>query len=328
MNHHIFHVLKHWWPQRDSGQWLLATVINTQGSSYRKVGAMMMFNDAGFQQGVISGGCLESDVLQQAQRCWLRNEARVITYDMEEEGDVAWRLGIGCGGVITLLLQPVSAQNQYLQLGQVLTELEAGRAVHYRQLAKNGECWAECASQANEIVDTGSSYFSHDISVPPRLAVLGGGVDAQPLVSMASQLGWRTTINDSRARYARQNDFPSASEHSKHQAADYANSEAINCADAIVLMHHQVGMDAKALRYIANHSLPNLKYLALLGPGHRCDRVLDEAAITSNDLPVELQAPAGLSLGGDLPESIALSILAQAHATMHGGDGRSLLGRF
>lgn len=327
MNHHIYHVLKHWWPKREQGQWLLATVIGTEGSSYRKVGAMMMFNDEGFQQGVISGGCLESDVLQQAQRCWLRNQARVITYDMEEEGDVAWRLGIGCGGKITLLLQPVNQSNDFLSLKSVIDALEAGKTAIFRQLAKDGDCVAEIISQPSHDAKS-DDWFQHTISPPPRIVVLGGGVDAQPVINIASQLGWLSLVNDSRARYARASDFAHATCVSDLSADAYHQSSWISDAEAIVLMHHQVGMDAKALSYIASNPLPNLKYLALLGPGHRCQRVLDEAGITLNDLPVTLQAPAGLSVGGDLPESIALSILAQAHATLFGGDGGPLQGRF
>ena len=115
MNHHIYHVLSDWFPQRDAGNWLLATIINTEGSSYRKAGAMMLFSEFGSQLGVVSGGCLESDLLHQSRRCWETGNSRIVTYDMQEEGDVAWRLGIGCGGEVTLLLQPVSAQNNWMR---------------------------------------------------------------------------------------------------------------------------------------------------------------------------------------------------------------------
>ena len=98
MNHHIYHVLSAWAGQRDAGNWLLATIINTEGSSYRKAGAMMLFSQEGAQLGVVSGGCLESDLLHQARRCWETGESRIVTYDMQEEGDIAWRLGIGCAG--------------------------------------------------------------------------------------------------------------------------------------------------------------------------------------------------------------------------------------
>ena len=102
MRHHIYHILKAWYPQRDAGQWLLATIISTRGSAYRKAGAMMLFSDAGAQFGVVSGGCLESDLFHHARKCWMTNTSRTVTYDMQEEGDVAWQLGIGCGGEVTL----------------------------------------------------------------------------------------------------------------------------------------------------------------------------------------------------------------------------------
>lgn len=317
MSQHIFHALKHWYPLRDNHQWLLATVINTRGSSYRKAGAMMLFNDGGGQFGIVSGGCLESDLLHQARKCWLRNQSMTITYDMQEEGDVAWRLGIGCGGEITLLLQPVSALNGYLALDTVLQNLERDTAVTYNQSLACPDTGASVGSSAEEGV------FSAHIAPPFRLAVFGGGVDAQPLAQLAHTLGWQTTVNDPRARYARPLDFPRA-HCTEEEARALAESPWYHASQVAVVMHHQVGLDAQVLRIIADSPPADLRYLALLGPVHRAERVLKEAGLKLNDFTVPLQAPAGLNLGGELPESIALSMLAQAHAILHETDATPL----
>ena len=70
----------------------------------------------------------------------------------------------------------------------------------------------------------------------------------------------------------------------------------------------------------------SLRYLGLLGPTNRLEEVMKSAGLRRSDLPVKLSGPAGLYLGGDLPESIALSIIAECHAALHSGNGQSISG--
>ena len=312
MKHHFFHILENWYAHKDEGQWLLATIINTRGSAYRKAGAMMLFNDQGGQLGVVSGGCLESDLFHQARKCWMTGEARTVTYDMREEGDVAWRLGIGCGGEVTLLLQPVTAENHYLYLPQMLTQLKQHEPVTIYHQTGRGK--ARC--EINPSVEHSDGFF-HTISPPNTLMIMGGGVDALPLADMATRIGWRVFVNDERARYARPHDFAQASGCTELDAEALSNTVPYQQADAIIVMHHQVSLDAQAIRAISLQAPPRLKYLALLGPQHRTQRVLSEANVAVSELPLALQSPAGFDIGGDLPESIALSMLSQAHAAVH-----------
>lgn len=312
MKHHLLHVLRHWLPKKDDHQWLLATVIETHGSSYRKAGAMMLFNDSGEQLGVVSGGCLENDVLHQARKCWETNTVKTVTYDMQEEGDIAWRLGIGCGGEVTLLLQPVAADSDYLKLKDVLMALESGQPVDYSIALSSSQPIAK----VNITSSADHAWFTHVITPPPALAILGGGVDARPVAQMANLLGWRVHVNDPRARYARAEDF-SDCRVTATPTEQLLQEVWLAEADAVIVMHHQVNMDANALVCLAETAPPQLRYLALLGPSHRCDKVLSEANLQRSALPAELQSPAGLALGGELPESIALSMIAQAHAILH-----------
>ena len=322
MKHHLLHVLRHWAPKKDDHRWLLATVIATEGSSYRKAGAMMLFNDSGEQLGVVSGGCLESDVLHQARICWETNTAKTVTYDMQEEGDIAWRLGIGCGGEVTLLLLPITADSDYLGLQRVLTMLECGQPADYALEVTSAR---PCAKVNDTLPDSGK-WFSHRIMPPPALAILGGGVDARPVAQIANLLGWRVHVNDPRARYARAEDF-SGCNVTATATDSLSDAPWFTDANAIIVMHHQVTMDANTLACLGKINVPQLRYLALLGPSHRCDNVLREANIDSSALPVDLQSPAGLALGGELPESIALSMVAQAHAVLHNKSAVPLKGK-
>jgi xanthine/CO dehydrogenase XdhC/CoxF family maturation factor len=324
---HLYHILKQWWPLRDTQQWLLVTVIETQGSSYRKPGAMMLVGEDGFQQGLISGGCLESDVLHQARRCWLTGNTRQITYDMQEENDIAWRLGIGCGGVITLLLQPVSATNHYLELGKVLAAFEQKQPIDYHQrLAQNCPAQSELGPDKERYEK--NEWYSHQLLPPPLLLVCGGGVDAIPVIGLAAQLGWLTHVNDPRPRYARAADFPNATIASQLPVNRLYQHGSYGCADAVLIMHHQVTLDAKVIELLCHHQKHRLKYIGLLGPGHRTERVLTRANQPLGSLPFVLHSPVGLGLGGDLPESIALAMIAHIHAVLFDGTGKALAGTF
>ncbi|QJR79395.1 XdhC family protein [Alteromonas pelagimontana] len=312
MKHHLYHILRDWISQKDDYKWILVTVIGTRGSSYRKAGAMMLFNDTGKQMGMVSGGCLESDIFHHARKCWLKGHSKQVTYDMQEEGDIAWRLGIGCGGEVTLLLQPVNAENNYLHLPEVLERMQANQPVDYAQSLRPGPA-ASLITRPEQKED----WFVHRLTPPSTLLILGGGIDAIPLCDIAARIGWRVAVNDPRARYARSQDFLSATYTGESEIEDLACNQWYQQANAIVLMHHQVDLDAKAVALIARHPNAALQYLALLGPVHRYKRVLKSAKLQASALPVPICAPAGFPIGGELPESIALSILSQAHATLY-----------
>lgn len=323
MNHHIYHVLKDWFKRKDESNWVLVTIVSTQGSSYRKAGAMMLFNEDGEQLGVVSGGCLESDLLHQARKSWATGRAKLVTYDMQEEGDIAWRLGIGCGGEVTLLLQPITVDSAYLQLPELLSALTARKSVGYCQPKEPGEPSGFVTHAPTE----DSSVYCHWLSPPPCLAILGGGIDALPLCDLAARLGWQVYVNDPRARFARKSDFSSAHSATQYLPAILKQEPWFAECQAIVVMHHQVGLDAEALATVASAKVKELRYLALLGPVHRANRVLSEAGLCDRDFSVALSAPAGLALGGDLPESIALSILSEAHAAIYEKSATSLKGK-
>jgi len=138
MANRISQLLSHWTDNRDKHLWVLATIIETDGSSYRKAGAMMLINDMGQYFGLLSGGCLESDIMRQARRCWDNQKNRIIEYDMREEEDLAWQLGIGCGGMVRILLQPVHIDNNYLKLDDLNRCLDQRQKTEYHQQVDEG----------------------------------------------------------------------------------------------------------------------------------------------------------------------------------------------
>lgn len=331
MSNRLNKLLENWLINKDSSAWVLATIIATDGSSYRKPGAMMMINDLGQYYGLLSGGCLESDIMRQARRCWDDGHNRIIEYDMREEEDLAWQLGIGCGGMVRILLQPVNAANHYLQLELLFDKLQQNLTCHYQQTIHENEPENKIIqhSEITQItsgqvinVDQGKT-FTQCIKPAPHLAILGGGVDARPLVAMAAELGWQVTLIDPRASYARVNYFAGAQQIVREPVDTLKQSTWLMQLDMFVIMSHNIKLDGEAL-LLAQQS--SAQYIGMLGPGHRTLRVLESAGLTPKDLSTPLANPIGLRLGGELPESIALSILAEAHAFIENSDASSISG--
>jgi xanthine dehydrogenase accessory factor len=331
MSHHLEDMLLQWRLQPRE-PWVLAVITRVQGSSYRKSGAIMLFHPLGKSLGLLSGGCLEADLRRHAQRALQTQTVVRVDYDASDESDRSYQLG--CGGLVSILLAPLLAQNHYLGLPELCAGLSHRQRGFYRlMLAENGSSALELKGQFLTLaeadfplsdfqktgtlvtVDHGACHESLLVPVRPQyhLGIFGGGQDARPLAAMARSLGWRVTVMDGRSAYARPGDFPGT--HLLRQPLRDIDDGQLSRLDACVIMHHNLTLDAEALVRVQPFAL---EYIALLGPGHRRQRVLALAGLTLADFGHRLSAPAGLALGGELPESVALSILAQCHGVLHG----------
>ena len=331
MANRISQLLRHWSKNRDKYLWVLATIIETDGSSYRKAGAMMLINDMGQYFGLLSGGCLESDIMRQARRCWDNQQNRIVEYDMRQEEDLAWQLGIGCGGMVKILLQPVSAKNYYLDLDVLNCYLEQRQMVEYHQQIDEGFPLNKILpvgdkSQnliTSEQVKSCAKFFIQLLCPSPLIAVFGAGVDAKPVVSIAAELGWEVLLIDPRVGYAKAEFFTKATQIVRQPFDVLYSATWLNQIDAALILTHNIKLDAEALKLVQKSSA---KYVGLLGPIHRTDRVLDIAMLTRDNLSKPLANPVGLQIGAELPESIALSMLAEVHAALENADGLSISG--
>jgi xanthine/CO dehydrogenase XdhC/CoxF family maturation factor len=332
MPNRINQLIEHWYTQKDTHQWVLATIIATDGSSYRKAGAMMLINDLGQYFGMLSGGCLESDIMLQARRCWQHGHNRMVKYDMREEEDLAWKLGIGCGGMVEILLQPISASNHYLDIISLQKALQQGHSVTYRQnigaVPPDNQVTVlqgQRIKSHNPQVGLDETYFEQTLYPAPSVAIFGGGQDAIPLVAMGKELGWSIVLIEPRPAYAKAQYFDGVRQIIRQPIEQLSSSHFISQLRGAIIMTHNIELDAKAL-LLTSQNATQLEYLGVLGPTHRTARVLAHAGMSVADLPVALASPMGLDLGGELPESIALSIIAEVHALLEGGSGQSISG--
>jgi xanthine dehydrogenase accessory factor len=331
MANRITQLLTYWSEDRDKHLWVLATIIQTDGSSYRKAGAMMLINDMGQYFGLLSGGCLESDIMRQARRCWDNLQNRIIEYDMREEEDLAWQLGIGCGGMVKILLQPVHADNNYLRLDEMSRYLELRKKVEYQQQIDEGMPNNKVLPVSDVLhnpsakiqSNAGVDIFVQQLSPAPLLVVFGAGVDAKPVVSIAAELGWQVLLVDPRVGYAKVEFFTKASVIIRQSLDELCDATWLSQIDVALILTHNIKLDAAALALVQSSSA---KYVGLLGPIHRTDRVLDIAKLSRDNLTKPLANPVGFRLGGELPESIALSMISEAHAVLEKADGLSISG--
>ena len=318
MNNHIQHLLSIWSSQRDQCQWVLGTVYQTRGSAYRKAGSHMLFNDAGQYYGLLSGGCLERDLHKKAMSVLYKGAAITVHYDSTESDSEAYKLGLGCGGIVDILLQPILPENNYLNLSTLLYELENNRSVVYRQYIPkddDGIILSDLGKASNTdtvCVEKNNGIWLHSsISPLPNILIFGGGADARPLVSMASQMGWLVYLVDSRPANARYEHFPSATRIEYCKPNDVKSCSWYQSINAVIIMMHNTELDALALQTLCKLTPESLNYCALLGPIHRKREVLEMALLGESELPFILSSPAGLDIGSELPEEIALSILAE-----------------
>ena len=340
---------------------VLATVVRVEGSSYRRPGARMLVSAAGRVAGSVSGGCLERDVVSRSLEVLLRNQPRLLRYDTNDQDDLALGTSLGCQGTIEILLQPVPPGPWKLEkiAGEVLAKgtpvvisliyraddnpaLVGNSFLVDEDVSEddlpNGGVFLEEAEKVmlskrpghlawgNE-TEAGEALIER-IAPPLSLVIFGAGQDAPPLVRLAKELGHRVTVVDRRIEFARFEIFPEADEvfclppHKVHTKVRLGEGT------AVVVMNHHYETDRALLALLLSHPPA---YLAMLGPRKRTDRMLRELAEEGKRFPEEalslLRAPAGLDLGAENAEQIALSILAEIQAVTAGHSAVALRSR-
>ncbi|MDH4020172.1 MAG: XdhC family protein [Xanthomonadales bacterium] len=336
---------------------VLGTVVATQGSTYRKPGAMMLIAADSSYRGLISGGCLESDLAAHARGVFEDGKTRNVCYNMSEGDDFAWGLGLGCDGIIHLMLQRLDSNTGFGFL-ETLDRAWKNRNSGLLSLVTSsndpgysaGDFSLDCGTgfsagdsllmQSKRTNEGASVASGHNMSrrywqdsirtasgtidlllipimPPPAILICGAGHDAVPVARLAIEMGWKCTIVDHRPGFARADRFPAQCEVRVLQPAELSQNIALGELDATVLMTHHLGHDRSYLSQVVEASL---SYIGLLGPRARRDRLLDEIGASG----VHVYGPAGLDIGAEMPESIALAIVAEIHAFLNRRDGSML----
>lgn len=339
----------------------LATVVEVNGSAYRRPGARMLVTNEGQLTGTISGGCLEGDARRRAQQVMLRGKPEIIVYDSTDiDDDLENGAQLGCQGEVFILMEPIDFNNahnplellretfQLQQTSVLATVLKssdhtlAPAAERFLLLndgsLKSGNINPDLIQQyllpdMQELLHTGTSIvqeydyagqtirvFLELIKPAPLLTIYGAGNDAQPLVRLAKSLGWRVMVIDGRPLLASQNRFPEADKVQIARVEEMAHY--VYAQGFAVLMSHNYYYDLAALEALSQ--LKEIAYIGILGPRKKTDRILNELqqkGIDTIALDERLHSPIGLDIGGENPDEIALSIMAELQAVRNGYKG-------
>jgi xanthine dehydrogenase accessory factor len=358
---------------------VVASVVRTAGATYRGVGARMVVRADDTTVGLLSGGCLEAELVQQARRVRESGEPSIFTYDGRSDDEPIWGLGLGCNGLVEILLErrtPTTAGT----LGTLLLRALEGAAPSViatvtlaqgqnapavgarvlvrspaqgsgRDIATDLEIdgdWGSHSILSAVVADARGTelsarrglnldyVFSENEGKPgtgvtvqvafelvvPSLDVVicGSGPDAIPVARLATALGWRVTVIDPRPVT-----FTPPARFGEAHVVECAHSEQLGhvvlltSRTAAIVMSHSYERD---LDYLDAIIATDVAYIGILGPRGRTARLLRDLAARgrpcSDSVLERIYGPIGLDVGGDGPEAIALSIVAELSAVMNG----------
>jgi xanthine dehydrogenase accessory factor len=334
----------------------LATVVQTKGSTYRKAGARMLIADRGEIVGMVSGGCLEQDILCHVQQQTPPYQPFVITYDITTDEDILWGFGLGCDGVVRVLVESIGSTHRHNPLtfiaacfdrqqpgilatvfqieGCVSVPIGArlmlpldGRTTHNIEDVELAQAIAADAQTAlnqqktlhrQYCLSLGSfEVLIELIQPPPHLVIFGAGRDALPLAQFAKALGWQLTIVDCRSLATTGDRFPMADQITLSRRDIISQQVPIVANTIAVVMTHNYLDDFAILQWLCASPA---QYIGILGSRQRTERLLQELQpkvdINANAQCHRLHAPVGLDIGAETPEEIAIAIIAEIQAVI------------
>lgn len=326
----------------------LATVVRVKGSSYRSPGARMLITDDGKWVGSISGGCLEGDALRKARQVMNEKQARCVTYDTREESNQNLGIGLGCNGVIDVLIEPVDPNDMHnpvllfeslmkmdtpVSLATVFTGdqeligkkiLLTGGSTKIQNLNNSKleqiierdlvELFESKKSEAKKytIDHQETDVFIELIQPTISLMIFGGGFDARPVSQLAKTIGWNVMVTDECVAHIAPVFFPDADKLSLCQREFVDREFNITPYTACVLMSHNYEYDRDVLKRLIKTETP---YIGILGPRKRFDKMLKEFSDQNIQLAEtdwhRIHSPIGLDIGAEAPDEIAVSIIAE-----------------
>ena len=352
--------------RRHGEPYLVATVVCVHGSAYRRPGARMLLTRFRWIAGSVSGGCLEGDI---SHKGWWRTqngEPVVVRYDSRvpdeaDDDDVKAAFGLGCDGVVEVMLERAGAPGRIdalelaydclrtQQRGAVVTvfrsdtaQIKVGTRIALRAGGEpfgdtiDDRVLAAMTADAQIAIERGESCtrsyatptgtleaFVEALVPPPRLFVLGSGHDAVPVVELARALGWDVSVCAPRPRVSIRQRFVRADEVLVGSPAELAAR--IDQCDraAAIVMGHDFALDREHLGMLL---ATRARYIGVLGPRARTTRMLDELGLAAHDDP-RIHAPVGLELGAETPQEIALASIAEIQAVLARAPGSNLRDR-
>jgi xanthine dehydrogenase accessory factor len=275
--------------ENPSRRWALATLVQTEGSTYRKPGARLLVDSDGGTLGVLSGGCLEEEIARHGQQVSADGSPVLLSFDTKRF--------YGCDGQFKILVEPLPAAGEN---GNLITKI--GRLLRNRQVCRvrtcfEGEALGSDLLPSDVLLAERRGVFIDTVLLPIRLLLFGTGPEIEPITRLARNLGWVVE------RCSHPTELPE----------DFRP----DLQTAALVMTHNFGRDLLALDRVWPLQL---RYVGLLGPRKRhaelLARLSEYRPLDSNAEVKTLFAPAGLDIGSEAPEEIALAIMSEVAAVL------------
>jgi xanthine/CO dehydrogenase XdhC/CoxF family maturation factor len=329
---------------------VLATVVRTEGSTYRRIGARLAVFPDGSHVGAVSAGCIEADVLLRAEQVRTEGQVKLLTYETRSPEDLIWGSGTGCGGRTELLLEPLDPRQAAAKaklLQQVarmrrrsvlatlirvsglpldpgdlavlphagtelsgLDELPAGLRSEIEATARDRLALRSSSAVLHTWAGAELDIAYEVCSPRLRLCVCGAGPDAVPLVALAKTMGWQVTLIDHRPAMLSADRWPGVKRVLLSSLLRADKMVERAACNAAVVMSHNYEWDLIHVEALLAAGVP---YVGVLGPGGRTRRMIETLGVSEADA-ARLYAPVGLDIGGETAEEIALAIVAEVQA--------------
>lgn len=308
----ILDELKSW--HQAGEQVAVATVVETWGSSPRPIGSKMAVTASGKMAGSVSNGCIEGAVYEEALKV-LKEGGRGRKIEFGVADDVAFDVGLACGGHIEIMLQPL--QPEHLKL---LDLIEQERPAALRTNLASGETVLVPGAQREEQPHLEDGWFVEPHVRAPHLVIVGAIHIAIPLHRLAKLLGYRVTVIDARAKFATRERFPDADELIVKWPDEALAQIPLDGSSQVVILTHDPKFDLPALRAVLGKPVG---YIGAIGSRktnqNRFDALLAEG-FTQEQID-RVHGPIGLDLGGRSAEETALGIIAEVTASRYRASG-------
>jgi len=290
----------------DHQNYVVAIIVKTKGSTYRKTGAMMLIDQNLNYWGLLSGGCLEGDIILHCKKVFSSEKDQIIEYNMRDEVDLLWGVGMGCDGEISILLKYLPTNKNHFEFFTAIAQLNNGIS---QRLLIGQNSQINFDSGSNTIKENKDS-ISIEMKAPHHLLICGGAPDILPVTAIANQIGWKTTVIDHRQDYSKNDNFPNANYVKLVKRSQWKNFD-LTYFNSAVIMSHQFERDQA---YLSRLLKSKINYIGLLGPTNRRDKLLEECQTDFSKQQGRVFAPIGLDIGADSPETIALAIISEIQA--------------
>ncbi|HZC06149.1 MAG TPA: XdhC/CoxI family protein [Ktedonobacterales bacterium] len=334
-----------------------ATVVSLVGSAPRRAGATLVVSDAGDIAGSVSNGCVEPDVVEQAQRVMRSGKPRLLTYGVSEEQNYE-RIGLSCGGEIRVFIERIEGSPELdaleaahgegrpavramviaapaecsVALGETLTLVDGAEPAGALFISPLG---GAVAARARELLGALSpvaeqmpltvapepesevEVFYQTLTPPRALVIVGAGHISIPLTQLAKVMGYHVTVVDPREAFNTRERLPDADELLLDWPDEALERLPINAATAVTILTHDEKFDTPSLVVALRKGAGYVGMVGSRGTRAKRDEALRAAGV-GEDLIARIHGPIGLDIGARTPDEIALAILAQIVASARG----------